>query len=350
MGACQRERREPLGPILDGLEKEAAAVLAHRHRGLPEFDAEAFANVVFHELLENVAEHAGESVSHCLVTIWARSKGTYTIPGDYLTAEQPFFTEWASRNDLPLVEAVVGDSGVGLTACLRTAHDGVPEPREGVPDIFRDARGRTTRPTDEQSVLFWSMGRWTSRRPQDVSRGTRGLHRAHRLVQSYKGMITLRSGTTIAGWDHREGEEHPLADKGLGAAPGTVACVRFSLCERAARPVAKRTLGATDTCYFLAPSLDLSSGGISTPELEGIRLVYDLWIDPETGDDVSQCPWLEHVPGTDRYVCRIHDLKPDHCRKYPTSRRHADETGCPGFEGCRQGLYADETGGHIPVH
>jgi hypothetical protein len=27
----------------------------------------------------------------------------------------------------------------------------------------------------------------------------------------------------------------------------------------------------------------------------------------------------------------IHDLKPDHCRKYPKSRRHADEIGCPGY-------------------
>jgi len=61
----------------------------------------------------------------------------------------------------------------------------------------------------------------------------------------------------------------------------------------------------------------------------GDSVVYDLWVDPETGDDVSQCPWLGKVHGQDRYFCRIHDLKPDHCRAYPKSRRHADETGCP---------------------
>ena len=64
----------------------------------------------------------------------------------------------------------------------------------------------------------------------------------------------------------------------------------------------------------------------------GDVFVYDLWIDPETGDDVSQCPWLEQVPDTDRYVCGIHELKPDHCRHYPRSREHAARTGCPGFE------------------
>lgn len=63
----------------------------------------------------------------------------------------------------------------------------------------------------------------------------------------------------------------------------------------------------------------------------GDTRVYDLWIDPKTGDDVSRCPWVEQVPGTDRYVCRIHDLKPDQCRRYPQSRKHADETGCQGY-------------------
>lgn len=64
----------------------------------------------------------------------------------------------------------------------------------------------------------------------------------------------------------------------------------------------------------------------------GDSRVHDLWIDPKTGDEVSRCPWLKKVRGADRYVCRIHDLKPDHCRQYPKSMRHAAETGCPGFE------------------
>lgn len=63
----------------------------------------------------------------------------------------------------------------------------------------------------------------------------------------------------------------------------------------------------------------------------GYECVYDLWIDPETGDEVSQCPWLEQVSGTKRHVCGIHDVKPDHCRRYPQSRMHAKETGCPGY-------------------
>jgi Fe-S-cluster containining protein len=68
------------------------------------------------------------------------------------------------------------------------------------------------------------------------------------------------------------------------------------------------------------------------PIAVGDERVYDIWINPKTGEDVQRCPWLRKIRGTERYVCRIHDLKPDHCRKYPKSRRHADETGCPGYQ------------------
>ncbi|HKI47776.1 MAG TPA: hypothetical protein VKA69_00500, partial [Desulfobacteria bacterium] len=59
--------------------------------------------------------------------------------------------------------------------------------------------------------------------------------------------------------------------------------------------------------------------------------VYDIWINPRTGDDVARCPWLRKLPGINKYICRIQDMKPEHCREYPLSREHATETGCPGF-------------------
>lgn len=68
------------------------------------------------------------------------------------------------------------------------------------------------------------------------------------------------------------------------------------------------------------------------PIAVGNAHVYDIWINPKTGEDVRRCPWLRKVRGADRYVCRIHELKPEHCRQYPKSRRHAVGTGCPGFE------------------
>ena len=60
--------------------------------------------------------------------------------------------------------------------------------------------------------------------------------------------------------------------------------------------------------------------------------VGDLWIDPETGDDVLRCPWLIKRPNKNKYICRIHETKPKHCRDFPTSKKHALRSGCKGFD------------------
>lgn len=60
--------------------------------------------------------------------------------------------------------------------------------------------------------------------------------------------------------------------------------------------------------------------------------VYDIWLNPKTGVDVNRCPWLRKLPKKEMYVCWIHDVKPRHCRKYPKSQKHAEETGCKGFD------------------
>ena len=62
------------------------------------------------------------------------------------------------------------------------------------------------------------------------------------------------------------------------------------------------------------------------------HFVYDIWISPITRDDVPRCPWLRKLPKRNKYICRIHDVKPVHCREYPRSRKHAEKTGCKGFE------------------
>ena len=42
-----------------------------------------------------------------------------------------------------------------------------------------------------------------------------------------------------------------------------------------------------------------------------------LWVDPDTGRRAAACPFLErHEDGT--ACCRIHEIKPEICRAYPT--------------------------------
>jgi hypothetical protein len=64
----------------------------------------------------------------------------------------------------------------------------------------------------------------------------------------------------------------------------------------------------------------------------GDQYVYDIWINPDTGDDVKRCHWLRKLPNQDRYTCRIHDVQPYHCRKYPKSKKHSKKTGCRGLD------------------
>ena len=65
----------------------------------------------------------------------------------------------------------------------------------------------------------------------------------------------------------------------------------------------------------------------------GDQYIFDIWISPVTGDDVKRCPWLRKLPNQKKYICRIHDLKPEHCRAYPRSKEHAKKTGCRGLDG-----------------
>lgn len=69
----------------------------------------------------------------------------------------------------------------------------------------------------------------------------------------------------------------------------------------------------------------------------GGRIVsYAIWVEPGTRHFSEICPWLS--PATpkkqpDHWICRIHDVKPDICREYPGTRKHARMTGCTGFDG-----------------
>lgn len=65
---------------------------------------------------------------------------------------------------------------------------------------------------------------------------------------------------------------------------------------------------------------------------DGGEAVYTIWREPNVPRFAAVCPWLENLPGTAKWVCAIHDVKPEICRQYPASRKHAEMTGCIGFD------------------
>ncbi|RLC06950.1 MAG: hypothetical protein DRH90_01880 [Deltaproteobacteria bacterium] len=71
---------------------------------------------------------------------------------------------------------------------------------------------------------------------------------------------------------------------------------------------------------------------VGTFQKNGREAVYRIWIKPGTRTFAETCPYLQKKPHENRWACRIHDVKPQICRQYPVSRKHAIMTGCPGFE------------------
>ena len=58
----------------------------------------------------------------------------------------------------------------------------------------------------------------------------------------------------------------------------------------------------------------------------------EIWVDPKTGKQMAQCPWLEKLPGQDKYGCSIYFDRPDECRHYPVTVEEMLRDGCEMIE------------------
>jgi len=250
-------------------------VLSERRRGADPPDADAIANVVLYELLQNVADHAG--TSHALVAAWARPEKARPFARDYLEFERPHI-EWMRQATGTSVELVLGDSGVGIPGKLVGPYSdarsgGVPVPKQA--------------PSDPTNVLLWAFDRWSTSKGEDVPRGTRGLYRLDRVVCQYQGIVTARAEDQIAGWDHGGPEyDRPVFNQEeLSRLPGTVIRVRMpSVHRRLAVP--RLPARVPRDLVFDAVSLGpLGEGGI--PDREWRRLRKKM-----AGDSTGRPTWL----------------------------------------------------------
>lgn len=62
-----------------------------------------------------------------------------------------------------------------------------------------------------------------------------------------------------------------------------------------------------------------------------------IWMDPDTGEQLTRCPWLEVRPadssnGSDKYGCSIYQDRPEDCRHYPSSIAEMVRDGCEMIE------------------
>ena len=55
------------------------------------------------------------------------------------------------------------------------------------------------------------------------------------------------------------------------------------------------------------------------PEIFAYVRDGQIWVDPESGQKLTYCPWLEQVPGQRKYTCSIYKDRPEDCRLYPST-------------------------------
>ena len=65
--------------------------------------------------------------------------------------------------------------------------------------------------------------------------------------------------------------------------------------------------------------------------IEGVH-ADEIWFDPATGKQTLSCPWLEKLPGQDKYTCAIYFDRPDECKHYPITVEEMIRDGCEMLE------------------
>ena len=89
---------------------------------------------------------------------------------------------------------------------------------------------------------------------------------------------------------------------------------------------------ADDVAYWKQAGRSEILDWVGTFQKNDREALYRIWIKPGTRTFAETCPFLKKKPHENRWICLIHDVKPQICRQYPVSRKHAIMTGCPGFE------------------
>ena len=168
-----------------------ASVIGARDRGIEPLDADSIKNVILYELVQNVVEHA-QGTEWALVAAWARPQDRPPLAWQYFPNERPYLN-WFKEKNSPLVEIVVGDSGVGIPHNLGKSYRTASS---------QNGPLESQAPSESAEILLWAFDRWSTSKDSEGDRGTRGLYRLDRVVKKYQGLITVRSEDQIVGLDH----------------------------------------------------------------------------------------------------------------------------------------------------
>lgn len=205
------------------LSEHLTTALRNSGEGVDGPDAEALANVVLHELVENVKEHA-RAGDAALVCGFSHTRALSGVQSDFLPEELPYLLA-TSDSEQPILEVIVGDSGVGIIQTLEEPY------RRGPGQIPGNlTRNKVALP---HNVVRWAFDRWsTEKTAPAIDRGVRGLFRVDRLVAKYFGQVSVRTDRTLFVREHLVSapplERYNKAPKRFARQPGTLLRIRMT--------------------------------------------------------------------------------------------------------------------------
>lgn len=188
--------------------------------GLSRTDAVTLGQTVVAELVHNATRHATthtDAPQPVLVGATLLEADAYATRSNDLPGELNELVDCATDVNSRVVQLVVGDSGIGLVACL--GRDDANRTEMGRRPVTSDGRA----PTTAEAIIFRAFERSSDGDSETARHLGAGLWRVARVVQNYRGRVTIRSAGAMAGKLYGKGDTGTyVAEPGLSHAPGTL--------------------------------------------------------------------------------------------------------------------------------
>lgn len=81
-----------------------------------------------------------------------------------------------------------------------------------------------------------------------------------------------------------------------------------------------------------ASSDEIEAWALFRPDIYQYVQDGEIWVDPDTGTQLTLCPWLKKADDKEIYGCEIYDDRPEDCRHYPVSIADMEKDECEMLE------------------
>lgn len=81
-----------------------------------------------------------------------------------------------------------------------------------------------------------------------------------------------------------------------------------------------------------ASAEEIESWELFRPDIRKYVADGNIWMSPESGEQLILCPWLRKAPNQKKYTCDIYYDRPDDCKHYPVTIQQMIADDCEMIE------------------